>query len=83
MLLNLFDKMVIPIILYNSEIWGAYVFRNKELLCENDEFLLDLKTISEDLHLKFMKIELDVHSKVCNLAVTSTLGGYFWTSNRN
>ena len=74
LLLNLFDKMVVPIILYNSEIWGAYLFRNKQILCENNEFLFDLETISEDLHIKFMKVVLGVHSKACNLAVRSELG---------
>ena len=53
---NLFDKMVVPIILYNSEIWGTYLLRNKQILCENNEFLFDLKNISEDLHIKFMKV---------------------------
>ena len=66
--------MVVPIILYNSEIWGAYLFRNKQILCENNEFLFDLKNILEDLHIKFMKVVLGVHSKTCNLAVRSELG---------
>ena len=79
LLLNLFDKMVVPIILYNSEIWGAYLFRNKQILCENNEFLFDLKKILEDLHIKFMKVVLGVHSKTCNLAVRSELG-YLYTS---
>ena len=74
LLLNLFDKMVVPIILYNSEIWGAYLFRNKQILYENNEFLFDLKNILEDLHIKFMKVVLGVHSKTCNLAVRSELG---------
>ena len=66
--------MVAPIILYNSEIWGAYLFRNKQILCENNEFLFDLKNILEDLHIKFMKVVTGVHSKTCNLAVRSELG---------
>ena len=74
LLLNLFYKMVVPIILYNSEIWGAYLFRNKQILCENNEFLFDLKNILEDLHIKFMKVVLGVHSKTCNLAVRSEIG---------
>ena len=74
LLLNLFDKMVVPIILYNSEIWGGYLFRNKQILHENNEFLFDLKNILEDLHIKFMKVVLGVHSKTCNLAVRSELG---------
>ena len=74
LLLNLFDKMVVPIILYNSEIWGAYLFRNIQILCENNEFLFNLKNILEDLHLKSMKVVLGMHSKTCNLAVRSQLG---------
>ena len=49
-------------------------FRNKQILCKNNEFLFDLKNISEELHIKFMKIVLDVHSKTCNLADRSDLG---------
>ena len=52
--------MVVPIILYNSEIWGDYLFRNKQILCGNNEFLFDLKNILEDLHIKFMKVVLGV-----------------------
>ena len=73
LLLNLFDKMVVPIILYNSEIWGAYLLRNKQILCENNEFLFGMKNISEDQHIKFMKVVLGVYSKACNLAVRSKL----------
>ena len=74
MLLNLFDKMVVRIILYNSETWGTYLFRDKDLLCGNNEFLFDLKNISEDLHIKFIEVVLGMHSKACNLAVRSELG---------
>ena len=74
LLLNLFDKMVVPVVLYNSEIWGAYLFRNKQILCENNEFLFDVKNILEDLHIKFVKVVLGMHSKTCNLAVRSELG---------
>ena len=74
LLLNLFYNMVVTIISYNSEIWGAYLFRNKQILCENNEFLFDLKNILEDLHIKFMKVVFGVHSKACNLAVRSELG---------
>ena len=66
--------MVVPIIIYNSEIWGAYLFRNKQILCENNQFLFDLKNILEDLHIKFMKVILGVHSQTCNLTVRSELG---------
>ena len=62
------------VVLHNSEIWGAYLFRNKQILCENNELLFDLKNILEDLHIKFMKVVLGVHSKTCNLAVRSELG---------
>ena len=66
--------MVISIILYNSEIWDAYLFRNKQILCENNEFLFDMKNILEDLHIKFMKVVLGVHRKAYNLAIRSELG---------
>ena len=66
--------MVVPIILYNSEILSAYLFRNKQILCENNEFLFDSKNILQDLHIKFMKVVLSVHSKTSNLAVRSELG---------
>ena len=53
---------------------SGVLFRNKQILCENNEFLFDLKNISEDLHIKFMKVVFGVHSKTCNLAVRSELG---------
>ena len=57
---------MVPIILYDSEIWGAYLFRNIQISCENSELLFDLKSISEDLHIKFMKVVFGVHSKAYN-----------------
>ena len=65
---------MVHIILCNIKIWGVYLFRNKQQLRENNEFLFDLKHISEDRHIKFMKIVLGVHSKTCSLAVRSEIG---------
>ena len=76
-LLDLFDKMISPVSLYNSEIWGASLPKKKNYseqhLVEN---LFHLQYLQEDLHMKFMKIALGVNSKATNFAVKSDLGRF-------
>ena len=76
-LLDLFDKMISPVILYNCEIWGASLLRKKNCSEQNlADNLFDLKCLQEDLHMKFMKIALGVNSKATNFAVRSELGRF-------
>ena len=60
---KLFDTLVSPIILYGSEVWGAYCnFR------DSDPF--------EYLHLKFIKEILGIHSKATNVACLAELNRF-------
>ena len=74
LLLELFDKMVMPILLYNSEIWDAFIFPNKHIFNNPSESIFEINLLTENLSMKFMKLILGVHSKTCNLAVRSELG---------
>ena len=58
---KLFDTMIVPILLYGSEIWGLY-----ETSCKESESY-------EKLHLKFIKEILGVHCKVTNDACRAEL----------
>ena len=76
-LLDLFDKMISPVILYNCEIWGASLLKKKSY-SEQDlvENLFHLQFLQEDVHMTFMKIALGVNSKATNFAVRSELGRF-------
>ena len=52
---KLFDTLVVPIILYGSEVWGA-----RSTFSDSDPY--------EHLHLKFIKEILGIHSKATNTA---------------
>ena len=72
MLLDLFDKMISPVILYNCEIWCASLLKSKNSSEQNlVENLFHLQCLQEDLHMKFMKTALGVNSKATNFAVRS------------
>ena len=64
-----------PILLYNSEIWGAFLkpkqLRNLELFKDN-LFSDTLKHLS--LQLKMAKISLGVHKKASNMTVRGDIG---------
>ena len=75
---KLFDSLVCPILLlYNSEIWGAFMkpkqLRNEESFKDN-LFSDNLK--HESLQLKMAKISLGVHKKASNMAVRGDIGMY-------
>ena len=72
----LFDKMVVPIASYNSEVWGiSYIPNNK-----NFSTWLEFDNISkcpvESLHIQCMKIILGVKSRSSNWATLSEVGRY-------
>ena len=74
-MLEVFDKMVMPIALYNSEIWGTMCFP----VNEKNQDILDVtpqKNPIEAIHYKFCKRLLGVNDKAVNWAVTSELGRY-------
>ena len=73
-LLKLFSTTIIPILLYNCEIWGPYlqgkinsfeIFKSKIFKVINE---------IERFHLKFCKRILGVHSKTTNIAICAELG---------
>ena len=65
--MRIFDGMVSPILLYNSEIWGAYA---------NNDFTKWDKSPTEKAHLKFCKIYLGVNRKASNIASRGELGKF-------
>ena len=72
--LSCLTKMIMPILLYNSEIWGAFIFPNKHIFNNATESIFEIKLVTENLHMKLTKLILGVHSKTCNLVVRSELG---------
>ena len=73
--MHIFDSLIKPITLYNSEIWAEYktCYQNKSL----DEMLTCLSNVIMNLIKKitrFSKYVLGVHSKSTNFAVFSELG---------
>ena len=69
-LLNLFDKMILPICTYNCEVWGAsffpYKFSARDFLAEKQ-----LKNPIDKLQGSFLKRILGVHTRTSNWAVKS------------
>jgi len=73
-LLDLFDKMIVPISIYNSEVWGI----NSLPANTSNTNLLDTKVLLklpiEGLQLRFLKIILGVSKRTSNWAVLSETG---------
>ena len=65
--MRIFDGIVSPILLYNSEVWGAY---------DTNDFTKWDKTPTEKAHLKFCKIYLGVNRKASNIAGRGELGKF-------
>ena len=65
--------MILPIALYNSEIWGTMCFPVNE---KNNDFLgvSSQKNPVEDVQIKFCKRLLGANNKAKNWGVTSELG---------
>ena len=72
-LLELFDKMVVPIALYNSEVWGDILLPNNGR-SENYLSESNIVNIVEKLQNRFLKYILGVNIKSTNWAVRSELG---------
>lgn len=65
--IKLFDTIVSPILLYNSEVWGAYM--------DNDLNKWD-KSPTEKIHIKFCKMYLNVNKKATNAACKGEMGKF-------
>ena len=74
---RIFDSLIKPIALYNSEIWVPYksCFQRKSL---DDIFEMSFKGFNEfdKIYTRFLKYVLGVHSKACNFAVYSEFGHF-------
>ena len=72
-LLNLFDRMIVPILLYNSEVWGGIILpknlKQLDYLNENN-----INNTVEKLQNRFLKYILGVNVKSTNWAVRSETG---------
>jgi hypothetical protein len=68
-LLDLFDKMIEPVLLYASEIWTGEIYKNVR------KNIYD-KFEGELLHRSFVKYTLKVHKKASTIAIMSETGRY-------
>ena len=64
---RIFDSVISPILLYNSEVWGAY---------NVGDFAKWDKTWAEKAHLKFCKLYLRVNREASNAASRGELGKF-------
>ena len=79
---KLFNTLVSPILLYNSEIWGAFL--KKKQLKSFESFvdnMFDDSSKHECLQMKMGKIALGVHKKSPNMAVRGELGMFPLTND--
>lgn len=60
MMLNLFDIKILPILLYGSEIWGAYGFEEMQLMVDN--FYRSLLCLKKNSSVTFVRGELGQNS---------------------
>ena len=73
-MMDLFDKMVLPIAMYNAEIWGVGLLPQNERNCNYFDNSALTKSMIEGLHTKFLKMILGVHQEATNWAVWSETG---------
>ena len=74
-MVSLFDKMILPIATYNSEIWGNMCFPVNKM---NNNFIHfgNRKNPIEDVQIKLCKRLLGVSDKATNWAVVSEVGRF-------
>ena len=65
--IKIFDRVISPILLYNSEVWGAF---------SNCDFNKWEQSPTEITHSKFCKIYLGVNRKATNIACKGELGKF-------
>jgi hypothetical protein len=63
--IKIFDQIISPILLYNSEVWGAYI---------KNDFNNWNKLHIEKVHLRFCKLYLGVGKKASNITSRGELG---------
>lgn len=72
--LKMFDCMIKPIMLYGSEVWGAFVHKCLKGADSIDYMLRDVTTLLEKLHSKICKSILQVNKYTNNYAVRCEMG---------
>jgi hypothetical protein len=69
---KILDGVISPILLYNSEVWGAYI---------DDDFTKWDKSSTEKTHLKYCKLYLGVNRKASNFGSRGELGRFPYHHN--
>lgn len=72
--IKLFDSVIKPILLYGSEVWGAYVFKIHDNIQSLHNIIQNVTTLMEKVHSKMCKYILQVHKSASNYAVRCELG---------
>ena len=72
-LLNLFDRMIVPVLLYNSEVWGGILLPSNS---KQRDYLNDsnINNTVEKLQNRFLKYILGVNVKSTNWAIRTETG---------
>ena len=74
--LEIFDRTVVPILNYGSELWGTFNIKTKKYKqLQNPEYMYE-DFQGEKLQTKLCKILLGVNQKTSNLATRAELGRY-------
>jgi ribosomal protein S24E len=79
-ILKLFDSMIKPILLYGSEIWAIFGWKQNNFH-NIQKYLFNDKHKFEALHIKMCRNILGVHKKATEIMVRSELGRYPLMSN--
>ena len=73
--LELFDSMIRPVLLYNCEIWGAYIMKISSFQSFREK-IFQTGLLCEMLQIKKYKMILGVNTKATNSAVRAELGRF-------
>ena len=72
--IKLFDSVIKPVLLYGSEVWGAYMYNQKGVTLAS--IMKDVTSYAEKLHSKVCKYVLQINKNASNYAVRCELGRY-------
>ena len=74
---RLFDSLVKPILLYGSEVWGAFIVNFEKLgKVEKGNSQMYFKNNIESVHLQWLRNVLGVNKKSSKIAVLAEVGSY-------
>ena len=78
-MLKIFDKNMMPILVYGSDVWGTLSLKSKDIYSGNQILVPEKANLSlevEKLCLKFFKQLIRVHRSTTGIAVLSELGRF-------